>query len=218
MGSAKPMGSAMPAPERERETVGTALSDGSLGSALLGCARGAIGAALGRRQPSFPGSHPALDEPGASFVTLTRDGALRGCIGSLEPHRPLVDDVRANAVAAALRDPRFAPLSASEFGAILIEVSVLGPSEPLEADSEPQALRSLRPFEDGVILSWREHRATFLPQVWQVLPQPGDFLRELRRKAGLAADFWSPELRLSRYRVAKWREAGPVGGTPGEGR
>ena len=190
----------------------------ALGAELLDCARGAIGAALGATSARFAGSHPALDEPGACFVTLTRDGALRGCIGSLQPHRALGDDVRANAVAAALRDPRFAPLPVRELDAILIEVSVLGPSEPLAADSEAQALRLLRPFEDGVILSWRERRATFLPQVWEVLPQAPDFLRELRRKAGLAADFWSPELRLSRYRVAKWREAGPVGGVSGKGR
>lgn len=187
--------------------MNTLHADPRFGPALLGSARAAITLAVGAAaQPLAAQVHPALDVPGASFVTLMQGGRLRGCIGTLQAHRPLGDDVRANAVAAALRDPRFAPLPAAELAETRIEVSVLGAAEPLAADAEREAIERLRPFEDGLILAWRERRATFLPQVWETLPQPRDFLRELKRKAGLAPDFWAADLRLSRYRVDKWTE------------
>jgi AmmeMemoRadiSam system protein A len=149
-----------------------------------------------------------LEHPGASFVTLTKGGDLRGCIGSLEAHRPLAEDVRANAVAAAFRDPRFMPLSREEFGDIRVEVSLLSPTEPLAAGSEAEALAALRPGVDGVVFEYAHHRSTFLPQVWEQLPQPAEFLAHLKRKAGLPQDFWAADVRLSRYTVSKWKEQG----------
>ena len=185
--------------------------DPGLGGALLGCARAAIGDALGLAGGWDEVCHPALAESGASFVTLTREGRLRGCIGTLEAHRSLGADVRANAVAAALRDPRFAPMHAGEFADTVIEVSVLGPARPLARGAQAEVLSRIRPHEDGVVLDWRGRRATFLPQVWSALPDPADFLRELKRKAGLAADFWAADLSLSTYRVRKWSELDSAG-------
>jgi hypothetical protein len=147
-----------------------------------------------------------LQQPGASFVTLTRQGELRGCIGSLEAHRPLEMDVRANALGAAFRDPRFAPLSRSEFDAVRVEVSLLSPSEPLEVADEAAALAALRPHVDGVVFEYGHLRSTFLPQVWEQLPDPDQFLAYLKRKAGLPMDFWAEQVRLSRYTVTKWKE------------
>ena len=147
-----------------------------------------------------------LQEPGASFITLTREGELRGCIGSLEAHRPLEIDVRENAVAAAFHDPRFMPLSRGEFDAIRVEVSLLSPTEPLEVADEDAARAALRPHVDGVVFEYGHHRSTFLPQVWEQLPDPDEFLAYLKRKAGLPMDFWAEQVRLSRYTVTKWKE------------
>lgn len=175
------------------------------GETLLKLARSGIAAQLGR--PESPAAQPGwLDEPGASFVTLTRQGELRGCIGTLEAHRPLGIDVRENAVAAAFRDPRFAPLNGAEFDAIRVEVSLLSPREPIHAASEVEALAALRPGVDGVVFEYAHYRSTFLPQVWEQLPGPAEFLAQLRRKAGLAMDFWAEQVRLSRYTVSKWKE------------
>lgn len=176
------------------------------GPVLLKLARGGIAAALGRPD-TFDARHAWLQVPGASFVTLTRQGALRGCIGTLQAHRPLGDDVRANAVAAAFRDPRFAPLSLAEFDAICVEVSLLSPAEPISATSEREALASLRPHVDGVVLEFGHHRSTFLPQVWEQLPDPVEFIAQLKRKAGLSMNFWDAGVRLSRYTVSKWKES-----------
>ena len=148
-----------------------------------------------------------MQQPGASFVTLTRQGELRGCIGSLEAHRPLERDVRENALGAALRDPRFMPLSRGEFDAIRVEVSLLSASEPLEVADEAAALAALRPHVDGVVFEYGHLRSTFLPQVWEQLPDPDQFLAHLKRKAGLPMDFWAEQVRLSRYTVTKWKEA-----------
>jgi AmmeMemoRadiSam system protein A len=145
-------------------------------------------------------------EHGASFVTLTQDGDLRGCIGSLEAHRPLVVDVQKNAVAAAFHDPRFSPLSNHEFARVRVEVSQLSAAEPLAFENEAHALNQLRPRVDGLILEYGRHRSTFLPQVWETLARPEIFLAQLKRKAGLPADFWHDQLRLSRYTVTKWKE------------
>ena len=189
--------------------------DDSLGSALIACARQEIAFALRVSGGFDVPAHPALAGDGATFVTLSQSGKLRGCIGTLNAYRTLDADVRGNAVAAALRDPRFAPLSAGEFARTRIEVSLLGASQPMLVRSEDDALSQLKPFDDGIVFAWRENRATFLPQVWDALPRPLDFLRELRRKAGLPADFWSDEVELFRYRVAKWKE--PVPGGAGKG-
>ncbi len=179
--------------------------DTDKGTILLKLARSEIAAKLGRAMQQ---AEPAgwLSEPGASFVTLTLQGELRGCIGTLEAHRPLGVDVRENAVAAAFHDPRFMPLSVAEFDAIRVEVSLLSPSEPLIVTSEQDALASLRPGVDGVVFEYGHYRSTFLPQVWEQLPSPAEFLAHLKRKAGLSMDFWADQVRLSRYTVNKWKE------------
>jgi MEMO1 family protein len=177
-----------------------------VGPVLLAQARTAIAGRLGLATDAAPG-HPDLAAPGASFVTLQLGGMLRGCIGSLRARRPLGEDVRANAVAAAFDDPRFDPLTVAEFPGIAVEVSLLDPAEPFPAASAAEACASLRPGIDGLILQWQGRRATFLPQVWEQLPQPLEFLRALRRKAGLAPDFWATDLSLARYTVCKFREA-----------
>jgi len=149
---------------------------------------------------------PVLLAPGACFVTLTRDGTLRGCIGSLAPHRPLWRDAMANAIAAGLRDPRFAPVSAGELPGLALAISVLGPSEPLPAADRAELLAALRPGVDGLVLEDGARRATFLPKVWQQLPQPETFVAQLLRKAGLPADHWSDTLCCQRYAVIDFAE------------
>jgi AmmeMemoRadiSam system protein B/AmmeMemoRadiSam system protein A len=179
-----------------------------LGHALLVRARNAIAARFG--QPELAGEpHPALAEPGATFVTLTQNGALRGCIGSLEAHRPLDRDVRANAVAAAFNDPRFPSLTLTEFPHTRVEVSLLSAPTPMAFGSEAEALRQLRPHVDGLILSAGHRRSTFLPQVWDQLPEPRRFLAHLKQKAGLPADWWSSDVGLQRYEVRNWKEPEP---------
>jgi hypothetical protein len=180
--------------------------DENVGSALLIRARNAIAAELG--QPTAPEPDAAaLGTPGATFVTLTQDGHLRGCIGSLETRQPLDADVRANARAAAFGDPRFSPLRSSELARTRIEVSLLTPAVPLDFANEEDAIRKLRPGVDGVILEAQGRRATFLPQVWENLPEPHLFLNLLKQKAGLPADFWAPDVKLFIYGVQKWQEA-----------
>lgn len=176
-----------------------------LGHALLVRARNAIAAEFGW-SPQAESDHPALHEPGATFVTLTQDGQLRGCIGSLEAWRALDDDVRQNARAAAFRDPRFMPLEHGELDRTRIEVSLLTAPEPLPVADEEDAIRQMRPGIDGMILEYRGRRGTFLPQVWESLPGPRQFLDHLKQKAGFPPDFWSPDVRLYRYEVRKWKE------------
>ena len=190
----------------QNRSAGSAQLDNEKGSTLLKLARSEIATKLGH-DVSSPAQAGWLAEPGASFVTLTRQGELRGCIGTLEAHRPLGLDVRENAVAAAFRDPRFLPLTRVEFDEIRVEVSVLSPSEVLVVASEEHALATLRPNVDGVVFEYRHHRSTFLPQVWEQLPDPAEFMAHLKRKAGLPMDFWAEEVRLSRYTVSKWRES-----------
>jgi AmmeMemoRadiSam system protein A len=146
-----------------------------------------------------------LRTPGATFVTLHLAAELRGCIGSIEPRRPLGDDVAHNARAAAYRDPRFAPVSPEEILRLEVEVSVLSPRVPVDATSEGEALAALRPGIDGVCLEFHDLASTFLPQVWKSIPEPIEFLGELRRKAGLPPRFWHPDVRLSRYTVEKYQ-------------
>lgn len=175
------------------------------GEILLPIARAAIARAM-RRTHSADESAAWLSEPGACFVTLTQFGELRGCIGSLQAHRPLIDDVKGNAVSAALHDPRFAPLRAEELEVTEIEISVPSAAEPMTVRDEADALAQMRPHVDGIILEYRGHRSTFLPQVWETLARPRDFLTMLRRKARLPDDFWAEDIKLSRYSVTKWRE------------
>jgi AmmeMemoRadiSam system protein A len=150
---------------------------------------------------------PWLNEPGATFVTLVCAGRLRGCVGSIRARRPLGEDVCANARSAAFADPRFPPLTAPEWPETRVEVSLLTPSEPLPAaPTEAAAAALLRPGVDGVVLEYRDQGATFLPQVWEQLGEPRQFLARLKHKAGLPRTFWSPDIRLLRYTVEKWAE------------
>lgn len=147
------------------------------------------------------GHSEALRVLRATFVTLRIEGALRGCTGTLEATRPLVQDVAQNAFAAAFRDPRFAPLRQEELAGIEFHLSLLSRPVPLAVGDERELLEQLRPGVDGLILREGSLRVTFLPAVWQSLASPEAFLRELRRKAGLAPDYWSDELRFARYVV-----------------
>lgn len=176
------------------------------GDVLLAHARHAIETLFEPRGANGLPDAAFLHEPGATFVTLRRHGDLRGCIGSLEADRPLRDDVAANARAAAMRDPRFAPLTATELDGLSIEVSLLSPPQPIRAGDEDDVVRQLDAARDGVLLEVGRRRATFLPQVWEQLPDAKEFLLHLKLKAGLAPDFWSLDVRVSRYAVEKWSE------------
>lgn len=178
------------------------------GKTLLAIARASISSALG--QPlQAPEDANWLQEWGASFVTLTQHGQLRGCIGSLQARRSLLADVKSNAVSAALHDPRFLPLNSLELVQTEVEVSVLSPMQTLEFENEQHALDQLQPGTDGLAIEYAHHRGTFLPQVWEQLPSKRDFLTQLKRKAGLPPGFWSEELKLYRYSVAKYKESQP---------
>ena len=135
----------------------------------------------------------------ASFVTLHRQGELRGCIGHLEGVQPLVVDVAENAFAAAFRDPRFPPLAEPELAGLALHISVLTPATELEFESEQDLVAQLRPGIDGLILQEGAARGTFLPSVWESLPDPHQFLAQLKRKAGLPSDHWSERIRVFRY-------------------
>ncbi|MDH5178626.1 MAG: AmmeMemoRadiSam system protein A [Gammaproteobacteria bacterium] len=142
-----------------------------------------------------------LRQNGAGFVTLQIDNELRGCIGTLEAYQPLVADVVQNAYAAAFRDPRFPALRADEYAQLHYHISVLNPPQPMEFASEADLLAQLRPHIDGLILSDAGRRGTFLPSVWESLPQPRDFLTHLKLKAGLSAGHWSDTIHVQRYTV-----------------
>ena len=135
----------------------------------------------------------------ATFVTLEIDARLRGCIGTLEAYQALVKDVADHAYAAAFEDPRFPPLRTDEFAMLDTHISVLSPPEPLEVESEADLLAKLRPGVDGLILSLGDRRATFLPSVWDDLPDPRIFLGHLKRKAGFSVDFWDEKLQFQSY-------------------
>ena len=135
----------------------------------------------------------------ASFVTLNRFGELRGCIGHLEAIMPLARDVAENAYSAAFRDPRFPPLTRGEYAQLVLHISILSPPEALMVRSESDLLTKLRPGVDGLILEDGYARGTFLPSVWESLPEPEEFLRHLKRKAGLSENYWSDTLKLYRY-------------------
>jgi AmmeMemoRadiSam system protein A len=151
---------------------------------------------------------PRLQEPGASFVTLTTGGQLRGCIGALEAYQPLAQDVRDHAVAAALQDPRFPAVSEGELSGIEIEISRLTRPIPLDYKDADDLLSKLRPYVDGVILRDAFHRATFLPQVWEKIPDPVGFLNNLCYKMGASEDLWRKKhLDVMTYQVEEFRES-----------
>jgi AmmeMemoRadiSam system protein A len=172
---------------------------------LLQIARDAIFQCLEKKQGAgsvcFPGigNIPELQVERATFVTLTINGALRGCIGMLEACRPLAEDVAENACAAAFGDPRFEPLSKEEFDLLDIHISVLSPPEEMTFSSEADLLEKIRPGVDGLILQDGGRRGTFLPSVWGELPGKEIFWMHLKMKAGLPTDYWSDTLRVFRY-------------------
>lgn len=177
------------------------------GRTLISMARAAIGAKLvGSEAPKADGA-PWLIQPGATFVTLTREGRLRGCIGSLAPQRPLGADVIANAEAAAFRDPRFPAMTQDEWPGTQTEVSLLSPAKSIRFSDEADLLEKIVAGEDGLILEAGGRRGTFLPQVWESLPDKVQFLTQLKLKAGLPADFRLARCRVLRYRVIKWKQA-----------
>ena len=177
---------------------------------LLELARGALEA--GVRSQTLPpldldALSPRLQAEGASFITLTIDGNLRGCIGALEPYQSLAEDVREHAVAAALQDFRFPNVGPDELPQIAIEVSRLTPPTPLEYTTPEDLLSRLRPGIDGVVLRDGPRRATFLPQVWEKLPDPSDFLANLCYKMGAAPDQWRKKhLDVLVYQVEEFHE------------
>ena len=178
------------------------------GRTLLGLGRAALAHRFGELAEA-----PRIDAPlwlrqaGATFVTLMRAGKLRGCIGSLEARRALGEDLVANSLAAAFNDPRFAQLSAAEWPDTQLEVSLLSAPKPIHFADEAELLEAIRAGQDGLIVQQNERRATFLPQVWESIPDKRRFLAELVAKAGLPADTRLSRCRVSRYRVLKWREA-----------
>ncbi len=182
------------------------------GQWLLRLAREALEAGVrGQPLPPLPPDlPPRLREPGAAFVTLrTRhDGRLRGCIGSIIATRPLVEDVRAHAIDAALHDPRFSPVTPEEVPQLALEVSYLTPLQPLTYHSPEDLLARLRPGVDGVLLrdGWRQ--ATFLPQVWHSLPKPAEFLAHLCLKMGAEPTCWQRPIEVFTYQVQAFQEPG----------
>ena len=140
-----------------------------------------------------------LQEIRATFVTLEISGALRGCIGMLEAFQPLVVDIAKNAFLAAFRDPRFPPVSVAEYPKLEIHLSILSPSEPMIFSSEDDLICQLRPHEDGLIMQEDGLRGTFLPSVWDSLPEPRQFLEHLKLKTGLPKNYWSDTLKIRRY-------------------
>ena len=174
------------------------------GKTLLTIARAAIEARLFGNARTVEA--PWLRQAGATFITLTRDGELRGCIGSLQASRPLGDDVAENAAAAAFRDPRFAPMTAEEWPAVRVEVSLLSTPKPMRFADEADLLAQIQPGEDGLIVECDARRATFLPQVWDTIPDKRQFLAHLLHKAGLPQGTRLGRCRVFRYRVCKWKE------------
>ncbi|MCB1935833.1 MAG: AmmeMemoRadiSam system protein A [Nitrosomonas sp.] len=185
------------------------IHDQAKGRILLKIARSAIAHALkvnDGNDDSIDKTAQWLVEPGATFITLTKNGQLRGCIGSLLAHQSLIKDVSSNAVSAALRDTRFQPVTVNEWKYIKIEVSLLSALQPITFVNEADALAQLRPGIDGVMFEYGIYRSTFLPQVWDSLPRPEEFMAQLKMKAGLYPDFWDDAIQLSRYTIQKWRE------------
>jgi len=176
------------------------------GKILLPIARGVIADTLGRPTEPAVEKLPWLHEKAASFVTLSMNQHLRGCIGTIEAQRPLLLDVKANAYAAAFRDPRFSPLTIAELDTTEIEISLLSAQEPLSFKDEADAIAQLRPQIDGIVFKYGLYRSTFLPQVWEQLTDATAFMAHLKHKAGLRPDFWHDDVEIYRYTVTKFKE------------
>ena len=177
---------------------------------LMAVARRSIehGLVTGRPLTVVPSEyHRDLKVVRASFVTLQLHGKLRGCIGHLEAVQPLVVDVAENAFAAAFQDPRFSPLTAQEWPAVDLHLSLLSTPEAMRFEDEADLLRQIQPGVDGLILQDGPNRGTFLPSVWESLPQAADFLSHLKLKAGLPANHWSGRVEVYRYFTESFGEA-----------
>ena len=179
------------------------------GQTLIAIARGAIARQLNPDTRFNVPDADWLQAKRASYVTLLHDGRLRGRTGTLEAQRTLAEDVMANAVAAACKDPRFKPLGRDEFANTRIEVCVLSALESLQTTDEAATLAQLRPGTDGVVLEYGCHRSSFLPEMWDHSADAAEFLARLKYQAGLPPDFWSPEVRIARYTAIKWQENEP---------
>jgi AmmeMemoRadiSam system protein A len=172
----------------------------------LRLARNAIESELLRtplgRQDQLP---TVFGEDGAVFVTIkTKEGALRGCVGSLIAHRSLFEDIIENSMSSAFRDPRFPPLNITELPFIKLELSLLQSPTELIYSSPTELLSKIVPFEDGLIIKYEEYQATFLPSVWEEIPSKEEFISRLCQKAGLEADFWkSGKLEIYVYKAEK---------------
>ena len=183
------------------------------GRALVALARRVIGERLGGPPPSTTSSLPSATDPAlqnrqGTFVTIKIRGQLRGCIGNLAGTTSIYEGIRQNALNAAFHDPRFPPLRPEEFAAIHIAISVLTPAQPLAHQGGADLLDKLRPGIDGVIIRKGAAGATFLPQVWEQLPRPTDFLAHLCRKAGLPPDAWQgADLAVATYQAQYFAEA-----------
>ena len=140
-----------------------------------------------------------LQQQAASFVTLHKDGMLRGCIGALEAYQPLINDVAEHAFAAAFQDPRFPALEEHEYDSLKIDISIIGTAEKVLFDSEDDLLKKIRPNVDGLILEYGYNRGTFLPSVWEQLPDKKEFLNHLKIKAGFQKNWWDNSVKISRY-------------------
>lgn len=174
---------------------------------LLDTARSSIeyGLEHGNALPINSGDYPQnMQEHRATFVTLKINNELRGCIGTLEAMQPLIEDVAEHAYAAAFRDPRFPPLSTPEFENLEYHISILSEPEPLTFSNEEDLLKKIRPGIDGLIIEEGTKHGTFLPSVWESLPASDSFLRNLKQKAGLPADYWSDTIKLQRYTVEEF--------------
>lgn len=179
---------------------------------LLELARRSISIGCGQDStPALPREtwSGALTDTRATFVTLKHDGRLRGCRGTVEPKSPLVEDVWQNAWASAYTDPRFQPVSPPEINLLEICISVLTPLQPLSVASEAQLLELLRPGLDGLVLRCGSAGATFLPAVWEMLPDPREFITQLKLKAGWSPSFWSDSLTAQRYGTETFDSAAP---------
>jgi AmmeMemoRadiSam system protein A len=186
------------------------LLDAQAGRVLLAQARAAVAAAVGGPALVPPPWGPWSDLAAGSFVTLYREGLLRGCIGTVQDQRPLSVGVVANAVAAATRDPRFPPVVADELAAVVVEVSVLSPPRRMVVADRAEAAARLRPGTDGVMLRLAGRSAAYLPQVWAMFGDPDVFLAHLRVKAGLASEGWEADLQLDVFTVQEWSEHPPL--------
>lgn len=183
---------------------------GGAGVEIVRLARGSIEHGLVHREPlpiNYEALPRALADPAATFTTLHFEGQLRGCCGTLEAVRPLAADVAYSAFRAAFRDPRFEPVGKHELSGIRLEVSVLSPMESMPVTDEADLLSQLTPGIDGLVIVAEGRHATFLPKVWEMLPEPRQFLAALKSKCGLPDNYWSDRLEFRRYRTTSYSES-----------